>query len=556
MKKISKLYSLFALTAALGLSSCIDEVNPLENKATAGQIKENKTALASSVYGISAQMCQGYLVYGTQEEETDMAYPQLMIAQTELLGDMYPGGSNTGYDWYLSYNALGSGDIGPNSTNAFLPWYTLYKFVKSANAIIGLVDINDKNTSDEAKGYAGVAYTCRAFDYFMLMSFYEPTENIYTDVSNVKGLTVPIITEQTTQAQAKNNPRATHEKMVEFILSDLDKAEACLSSFEPDSRMMPNLAVAYGVRAKVYMWNKDFANAAKYARMAIDAAEEQECTPMTESEWTDPATGFAKACSSWMWYTHYSPENMGNLCNLTGWLSNEAQWSYSSLSQPVIDRSLYDKIGETDFRKHVFVDPKRYEYYNYKTSIDKDYITKNLPDYASLKFRCLNGDYNNYSVGGAIDVPIMRIEEMYFIEALATAESADGGLNEGKKLLNTFMKTYRDPNFQSKASTLREFELELIDQMRIEFWGEGNAFPLAKQFKVGVMQNYEGVNDLQGDADGVLKINCKDIKPNWNFVIPTQEIQSNVALEGKNNPNPTDCVKYPSTPGIYAPAKK
>lgn len=97
-----------------------------------------------------------------------------------------------------------------------------------------------------------------------------------------------------------------------------------------------------------------------------------------------------------------------------------------------------------------------------------------MPDYASLKFRCLNGDYNNYSVGGAIDVPIMRIEEMYFIEALATAESADGGLNEGKKLLNTFMKTYRDPNFQSKASTLREFELELIDQMRIEFWGEGN----------------------------------------------------------------------------------
>lgn len=70
------------------------------------------------------------------------------------------------------------------------------------------------------------------------------------------------------------------------------------------------------------------------------------------------------------------------------------------------------------------------------------------------------------------------------------------------------------------------------------------------------MQNYEGVNDLQGDADGALKINCKDIKPNWNFVIPTQEIQSNVALEGKNNPNPTDCVEYPSTPGVYAPAKK
>lgn len=556
MKAISKLYTVAALGLTLGFTSCIEEVVPETNRASSDQIETNKSALSSAANGIPTQMCQGYLIYGSQTDERDMAYPALMIAQSELLGDMYPGGGNIGYDWYVSFNTPNRSSVGPTSMNAFIPWYTLYKFVKSANDIIKLTDVEEPTT--EQQGYAGMAYTARAFDYFMLMSFYEPIKNIYTDVSKVEGLTIPIVTEKTTADDAKNNARVTHDKMVEFILSDLDKAESLLQEYDPSlsNQMLPGLAVAYGIKAKVYMWDENYAKAAEYARLAIAEAEQDfESTPMSESEWTDPSTGFAKACSSWMWYTHYSPENMGNLCNFVGWISGEAQWGYSSLTQPVIDRKLYDKIGENDFRKHVFVDPQRSNYYKYKSSIgswyiDSDYVT----DYQALKFRCLNGDYNNYSIGGATDVPIMRIEEMYFIEAIATGMQ-DGKLEEGKALLNSFMKAYRNTDYSCEATTARDFMLEALDQMRIEFWGEGNAFPLAKRFKVGVMQNYEGVNELPGDAQGLLKINCKGIKPSWNFVIPTDEVESNVALDGMNNPDPTNSVSYPSEEGVYSPGK-
>lgn len=545
MKKINKIYSALALTAVLGLTSCIDETFPKEGVATSTQISQSASALEGSVNGIPSQMSQGYLVYGKQVEEIDMAYPMFMIAQTELMGDMYPGGKNVSYDWYLGFNTL-SYNVGPNSAESYLPWFTLYKFIKSANDIISTVNIEDPNATDAQKGYAGIAYACRAFDYFMLTAFYEPIENKYTDVSAVKGLTVPFVLETTTPDEAKNNPRVPHDEMIAFILSDLDKAESCLKNFTPKTKQVPSLAVVYGLKAKVYMWDEDYANAAKYARLAIETAKAQ---PMSETEWTDPKSGFTKACNSWMWYLTYSAENMGNLCNLIGWVSNEDGWGYSTLTKPMIDKSLYDKIGTSDFRKHVFLDPEKYNYYEYQTCRDKKFIEDELPAYASLKFRCASGNWEDFKVGAAVDVPVMRVEEMYFINAIATAASES--LEAGKAILTSFMQTYRDPNFNSKAQNLRDFQIEALNQMRIEFWGEGNAFPIAKRLKVGTMQNYAGTNC---PAD-ILKLNCEGIKPNWNFVIPTTEVQSNVALEGKNNPDPTKTVECPSPEGKYGAPK-
>ena len=75
----------------------------------------------------------------------------------------------------------------------------------------------------------------------------------------------------------------------------------------------------------------------------------------------------------------------------------------------------------------------------------------------------------------------------------------------GVQLLNDFMKRYRQPDYNCKASDLRAFQLEVLKQMRIEFWGEGTAFPTAKRLKPDVIQNYEGTNYIKD----IFKINCK-----------------------------------------------
>ncbi|MDR3218435.1 MAG: RagB/SusD family nutrient uptake outer membrane protein [Dysgonamonadaceae bacterium] len=543
MKTVNKLLSLLAV-AALMLTGCIDETFPEGDTATSEQIGASATALEASLNGIPSQMSQGYLVYGGQTHETDMAYPQFMIMQTELLGDMYPLGSNSGYDWYRNYNTF-NGVVGETSYFAYLPWFTLYKFIKSANDIIAAVDITDESLSPSIKGAAGVAYACRAFDYYLLTVFFEPVENKYTDCSKVLGLTVPFVTEETTGEIAKNNPRASHNDMIAFILSDLDKAEQCLEDYTPSSRMFPGLAVAYGIKAKVYLLDGQYDKAAEYARKAIDTFGG---TPVTQSQWEDPTTGFCVANQAWMWYVNYAAESMGNLCNFTGWMSGEADWGYSSLTRPSIDKSLYDKIAATDFRKHTFLDPQKFDFYNYQTSRDAAYIN-DAPAHLTLKFRCKGGDWETYSIGGAVDVPVMRVEEMYLIEAEAVGASQ--GVGAGVAKLNGFMKTYRQPDYNFTTSDLRTFQLEVLTQMRIEFWGEGNAFPTAKRLKPGVMQNYEGTNA----PSDIFKVNCEGIKPIWNLVIPISEVQANVALEGNNNPDPTATIVYPSPVGQYSDKK-
>ena len=206
MKIFKTLYSVLAFGAALSLTGCIEEVFPEEEHATEDQMKD--AGLVSAINGMSSQFCQGYLVYeGQQVHETDMAYPQLMIAFTEMLGDMYPGGSNSGYDWYRNYNTMNA-SMGPSSYFSYLPWRTLYMFIKSANdAIKTYKGIAEPKNED--KNYAAQAYGYRAFEYYLLMALFEPVENEYTDVKDVLGLTVPIVTDKTTEAECRNNPRLT-----------------------------------------------------------------------------------------------------------------------------------------------------------------------------------------------------------------------------------------------------------------------------------------------------------------------------------------------------------
>lgn len=555
MKKI--FYSFLTVTAAMALTSCLEETFPEGSTVTEEQLGEVASGLESAVLGIPARMQQGYLVYGEQEHETDMAYPQFMIAQTEMLGDMYPLGSNSGYDWYRNYNTCDR-IYGSTSYFSYLPYRTLYMFVKDANSIISSVNI--ESATNEMKYYAGIGHASRAFDYYLLTVLFEPKANIYTDVTSVAGLTVPIIKETTTLEEAQNNPRAPHADMMKFIIADLDEAEKLMAEYTDHciaekiafNRTVPTLATVYGLKAKAYLWDEKFDSAAVYARKAITqvtaemAIERLTAGPVKEEQIDDVNTGFNTANQAWMWYIHYDAENMGNLCNFTGWMSGEADWGYSSLTFPGIDKSLYDKMNRTDIRKRLFLNPLKYDFYDYKTCRNADYITK-APAYLSLKFRCLGGNWEDYSEGGAVDVPVMRIEEMFLIEAEAVGASQ--GVGAGVTLLNNFMKSYRDPSYNCTAGDLRSFQLEVLTQMRLEFWGEGNAFPSAKRLAPDVIQNYEGTNA----PSDIFKVNCKGIKPWWNLVIPDSEESTNAALKGNNNPDPTQTVKAPTAIGTFAP---
>lgn len=535
-----------ALAGTLSMSSCIDEVTPADGTILEYQIAG--AGLESSINGISTMLTTGYLVYGSNTHESDMSYPMFMIAFTQMMGDMYAGGTNSGYDWFRAYNCMNE-NMGTTGYYSYLPWRTLYMYVKGANDVIRAYKTIAEPTKSDIN-HAAMAYAYRALDYYLLMVTFEPKANIYTDCSKVLGLTVPIVTEETTEKQSNNNPRATHEEMMAFIIADLDKAEEMFTStgFTTTVHTNPDLAVVYGLKAKVYLWDEKYDKAYEYADKAIAFAESHGASMMGKNELTSPNSAFALASSSWMLYAHYSAENLNNLSNLAGMLSGEATWGYSNLTKPVIDRSLFEKMGRNDYRRKQFLAPGRVAG-DYQTCRDEEFIAS-APDYLALKFRCANGDYSNYSVGAATDVPVMRLEEMYLIRAEAAGMSL--GVGEGVKLLTDWVKKNRDNQYACNAETERDLQLAVLDQMRIEFWGEGNAFPSAKRIQPGVMQFYDGTNA----PANIYYINAEGMKPNWNFVIPNSELQVNKAIIDHNNPDPTLAIDVSKAEaGKYAEGK-
>ena len=140
----------------------------------------------------------------------------------------------------------------------------------------------------------GAAQAFRALAYLDMAQMFEflpndKTSNINGSGKDVLNLTVPIVREGMTVEQARNNPRVHRDSMAMFILEDLDNAEKNIVYLEEASKTLPHLDVVYGLKARLYMWIGDYANAKKYARLAIDNAS---VGVMTEADCRDPKTGF------------------------------------------------------------------------------------------------------------------------------------------------------------------------------------------------------------------------------------------------------------------------
>ncbi len=534
MKNILKT-TLSILTLTALLSSCIKEVEPTD-RAT-----EEQVTLEAMIKGIPAALVMANsLGYAESGNAWDFSLPAIHIATESMTGDLVITG-DTGYDWFNQWGANNA--LGSNYAAIVLTWDNYYTWIMTANDIIGLIDgSTDLSSTDRA--YLGSAYAYRAMFYLDLVRLYEFKENKYTEGSDVIGLGVPIVLETTTEAEAKNNPRAKVDDIYDkVIFPDLDKAEELLADYSAPNKYAISLALVYGLQARAYLERGTAKNdaaaytkAAEYARKAISASG---CTILTQSEWEDPTNGFnsASANNSWIWGLALPSESVYNLFNFTAHMSCEESWtSYGYRVGRGISKSLYNSIPSNDFRKHSWLDPDR-SFYAYKSCREDgaSHFSKTLKDYANIKFRPAQGNYADYKVGGAADHCCMRVEEMYFIEAEAIAHS---NLPQAIQLLNSFMK-YRilDGSYDcsSKASTVESFVEELMLQKRIEFWGEGIIMFDMKRLEMSTKRGYEGTN-----APESYRLNCEGVAPYWNFVITRGETQNNPAVI--NNPDPSGKV--------------
>ena len=65
-------------------------------------------------------------------------------------------------------------------------------------------------------------------------------------------------------------------------------------------------------------------------------------------------------------------------------MSSESLWGYAYMSCPSASISFYNQISNKDFRKHSWLDPQRFNFYEYKlagTETEQDYFLNGSDEY-------------------------------------------------------------------------------------------------------------------------------------------------------------------------------
>lgn len=556
MNQIIKFTAVLAGSAAV-FTGCIKETLPENGYATSGQVSESPFAQNGVVTAMPTILITNHL--GSIGEHIDFGYPGILGALDRMAGEVFPvsgnmPGGNQYYDrWQAQLYPCNSTGLDANGYMTPLLYNNYYQFIYTANEAISLFSQNEAASEN-----LGVAKAFRAHCYLDMARQYDPLPakaplkpSYEAELQKVAGLTVPIVREGMTMEELENNPRATREEMFAFIFEDLNDAEARLANYSPATKNIPSLAVVYGLKARAYLWlggfDEQYANiptgneayklAAEYARKAIDASG---ASITTEAQWLDKSSGFNTVISSWMWAMIQSTDTvLGNLHSWTAHMSPDAIWGYGNGSQPGISVFSYNRMHSTDFRKKIFVGPDR-DYAAmapYMNLTANEFEGKNgangaIAPYTSFKFHTNGGEKRNYSVGNVTSIPLMRVEEMYLIEAEATAHYDAA---TGRTLLQAFMAN-RAPGYTIPAAN--ELVEEIIFQKRIEFWGEGIIFYDLKRLNIGMQNGNAGTN-----APSMSQITTDGRAPWWNCVIPLGAVQQNKALLEKNNPNGTFTYK-------------
>jgi len=478
--KIYKYFGVFALIAftAISTTSCegLDkhyEGGTLDDDQVSATVNAIPERINSSVSGMYALLGKpdGYFNRGSSYRADDFGYPCIAIGQDLNSGDM----TNivSGYDWFSV--ALEWSDRTPTYANPTIRLGLFYRILYAARDVLAAIP---ENTDKQDLIYKrGQTKAMRAFAYLSLAPYFQ-----FKYKGNEDKPSVPMMLDG---VDPRNNPRAQLKDLYAYIIKDLTDAISDLNGFTRPNKGIIDQKIAYGLRSRANLYMENWADAAKDAENAVSGYN-----PYQMSELKSP--GFYNASDhNWMWALMLPNEVVSN-ANYATWpsqlgsFSGDAYVPYAGIYRS-INVLLYKKIPATDVRKKWWLNEDKKSPYleglSWKdeakniTYTGQDIAEATIADikqpmdkYANVKFGQRSGVGSAYNDG---DWCLMRAEEMILINAEATAKA--GNLVKGKQILEDFVKTYRDPSFVSKASSIEDFENEVWQQRRIELWGEGFA---------------------------------------------------------------------------------
>lgn len=525
MKTLNKILSV-ALTGLI-MAGCNDLDTEFKGSYVTDKQKEeaskaDPTMTRAAVIGITSTFSSYQTVYSNH---IDFGYPSVMLCLDSRGMDLV--GYNTGYNWFNEPNEMDDANVSGYTPN--LAWDHIYSQIFSANALLAAQGTESDDPT--IKFFLAQAYGIRAFDYFQLAQIFQ-----FTYVGHQSEPCVPIITQEnaTEMAAAGGAPRATVEEVYTQILSDINAAITNLeaaadagitpeSVIDSKSKRLLGVASAYGLRARINLVMNKWADAASDAQTAIAKFNG---APYSLQAASAPLN-LSLEEKSWMWGIAIAETDRVVTSGLVNWPSHMGSLNYGYAQVGAwrkINIKLFDAIQPTDARKGWFLNENS-ESPNLSASQMAYVEGYSMPAYTQVKF----APYQNVldQSTNACDIPLMRIEEMYYINAEATAMA--GNPAGAAQILNDFVNTFRDPAYVCSATTAEEVQNEVWMQRRVEFWGEGISY-------FDLMRLKKGIDRRGGGWEAVWVYDIPAESNVMRLPIPNSEVQANANL-GENNPS-------------------
>lgn len=509
--------------AGCSLVGCADlDTEPLGGTVTSEQkedvVAKNPERVKASVTAITSMFSTYMNGATTGSYHNDIGYPAVMLFMDSRGQDLVS--EDIGYNWFSG--AVEMTDRSYTSVYNAMLWNTLYNQVYTANQVASVISADTDDST--LMFYRAQALAIRAFDYFTLVQMYQHTYSVAKDKPGV-----PLILDTNANDAAANGAaRASVEDVYAQILKDLDEAieKLAASDMKREDKRYVNLAVAYGLRARVNLVMQNWAEAKSDAENAI---KNSDAAPISIAEASQP--GFKDINEKdWMWGILIEETDRVVTSGIVNFPSHMGSLNYGYASVGAwrcINQKLYSQIGMTDARKGWFLDADGKS--ANLTEAQQDYVTNDAGCYPYTQVKFAPYADELYSSTNANDIPLMRIEEMYLIAA--EAEAMAGNPAAGATALQSFVKTYRDPEYICNAASKEAVQDAVWTQRRIEFWGEGISYFDIMRLRKGVDRRGAGFQEQY-----VYVLDAND--DNLIYQIPNAEIQANPALtEADNNAN-------------------
>ncbi len=489
MRKI--VYSLvFIFAAGFIFSACEKEFldnYPTDNVSAFGVTSSTGTAMASlngihrtfyeRRYGSQGRVGIGSWYYHIAEKADDM---------------VFNFATWTTYVRWLNRDAT-------NSYNR-ADWLMFYDWIANANVLINGIDENTSGSQEEKDIIIGQSLLYRAVCHYNLVRMWAKR---YVPGGGNTQPGIPIMTETTTEGLA----RATVEAVYTQINQDIDAAILLLDGKPRTNKSHLNVDVGRGLKARVALTMGNYSTAVSFAVLART----------TDYSLMDSATYFlgfrigSEANGEFMWASHLTEDQTDKWGNYGAYVSRNFSSSSIRKNPRSISSLLYNTISPTDVRKLLW-DPTG-DHLNLPSGVEIVASAARFP-YTNQKFLSVStGD-------SRVDVPHMRISEMYLIEA--EAEARQGNFANAAAALYT-MAVVRDASYTLSTNTGPALIDEIMLQRRVELWGEGFRWFDLKRLDLPLDRN--GANHK-----GSIIRNLWDVPAGanmWQSLIPQAEMDAN-----------------------------